>query len=95
MSYRQGKYIGGQETTSQTRVHASKGPVLCKCFDCKNEFVPKRGNQVFCSSKCRLNYFATARKIGIILLERINCNPTLRILVDKFLRDNDGRTFKQ
>jgi len=84
-----------EKNSSQKPVHPPREPKICKGLECMNEFIPKRRMQVFCSPKCRLNYFATARKIGIILLERINCNPTLRILVDKFLRENDGRTLER
>jgi hypothetical protein len=78
--------IGGRKNLSQTTVHASRVPILCKGFDCRNKFIAKRRNQVFCSPKCRLSYFATARKIGIILLEMMDYNPRLRVAIHKLLK---------
>jgi hypothetical protein len=77
------------KTPAQKTVHAPTGPKVCKGFDCRNEFTPNRKNQVFCSSKCRLSYFATAREIGIFFLERINCNPTLKVFIEKLLKTKD------
>jgi hypothetical protein len=80
------------KTPAQKTVRGPTGQKVCKDLYCKNEFIPKRRIQVFCSPKCRVKYFATAREIGIFLLERINRNPTLKVFIDKLLRGKkDGK----
>jgi hypothetical protein len=78
--------LAAENNPSQKPVHASREARVCKGFDCRNKFVPSRKNQVFCSSKCRLSYFGTARKIGTILLEGRKRNPRLRVITDKLLK---------
>jgi hypothetical protein len=81
-----------RKTATQTRVHPSKGGISCKGIGCGKVFFPKRKDQVFCSPNCRTRYFESAREIGIILLEKGKRDPTLRVFIDKLLKEKNGRT---
>ncbi len=83
-----------EKNQSQKTVHASRGPKICKGLDCKNEFVPRRRVQVFCSPNCRTAYFATARKIGLILLEMRKRDPRVIVFIKRLLNGKNGRTSK-
>ena len=80
-----------EENPAQKTVHASGGPRVCRLSGCKKAFIPGRRIQVFCS-RCRSRYFKTARQIGIILMERINSDPAVRVFINKLLKDRNGRT---
>jgi hypothetical protein len=75
-----------EKNPSEKTEHAPRGAKVCKGLGCRNKFFPKRRKQVFCSPKCRLSYFATAREIGIFLLEGMDCNPGLRVGLHKLLK---------
>lgn len=74
-----------KETPSQTRMHASRGPIPCRGLGCEVQFFPKRKDQVFCSPICKSEYYKVARGIGLILLEKSKCDSSLKIVVDGLL----------
>ena len=74
-----------RETSPQTRMHAFREPISCRGLGCEVQFLPKRKDQVFCSSGCRSEYFDTARGIGLILLERSKVDSRLKVIVDGLL----------
>ncbi|OHB71301.1 MAG: hypothetical protein A2W23_00215 [Planctomycetes bacterium RBG_16_43_13] len=45
--------------------------IICRYPKCKKAFIPKRRHQRFCSSDCRLEFFALAREMGQGALERM------------------------
>ncbi len=74
-----------REICPDTREHASRDPILCKGINCGVEFLPKRKDQVFCSSDCRSEYFKVARGIGVILLTQSQHDTRMKVIVDGLL----------
>ncbi len=70
-----------------------------KCKNCQTEFKPKRKDQAFCSSKCRLKHFRDVKRINnetdnVIKSETDNtpvnapiARVTLSPVIDKPLKD--------
>jgi len=75
--------LTSQKRRPEKSVHASKRAVLCRGIGCKVKFIPVRRNQVFCSPACRIKYFATARTLGVMILEKSGHSPELKTIVDK------------
>lgn len=71
--------------TSQKRMHAFKEHILCMGIGCKEEFLPERKDQVFCSPNCRLKFFTMARKLGVALLKESRIDPELKLVADRLL----------
>jgi hypothetical protein len=53
---------------------------------CKEEFLPERKDQLFCSSNCRLKFFTMARRLGVSLLRESRIDPGLKVIIDRFLK---------
>lgn len=79
-----------KKNPSHKPVHASRGQKVCKGFGCRNSFAPKRKNQLFCSSKCRLNYFGVARNLGVMFLENSEFGPGLTAAINNLINNRDS-----
>lgn len=80
--------LGGARVSrkaSQTSVHTSTEPILCRGIDCNVEFHPKRKDQNFCSRLCREEYFTMARTLGEMLLRRSEGSKKYKAILDGFL----------
>jgi len=64
----------------------SSGPILCRGVGCMIRFLPKRKDQTFCSLFCRVEFFAIARTVGTLLLDRGKKDPKISTLIRDLLK---------